>query len=115
MRRSQTIGLAWASPGMDCCQRTFLPASTSHVSGVAEESLTPPACGPRNCGQFAAVAPSTPAQFSRRRTQTVDSRRSRLGFMQDRSLRLRETVGDIDHVALGAVKTELRELAVLFG
>src|SRR6266508_6704653 len=91
MRLSQTIGLAWPRPGSGVCQRRFSPEATFHVTGAASAD-TPLAWGPRNCGQFVAVAPSNPAHVSKRTTQTGDSRWSRLGFMGERSLRLRETV-----------------------
>jgi hypothetical protein len=49
----------------------FFPEAASHVV-VAGESLTPLAAGPRNCGQFAALASFNPAQpTSRSERQSV--------------------------------------------
>src|SRR5688572_18129209 len=52
---SQTIGLAWESPGMPVFQSTLLDFSTSHVTGGFVPSATPDAFGPRNDGQFCAL------------------------------------------------------------
>ena len=41
------------------CHRTFSPFSTSQRVGATAFVSTPPACGPRNCGQLAAERSNT--------------------------------------------------------
>ena len=53
---AQTTGLACERPGMGVFQRTFCVFSNSQVMGGFVPSATPDAFGPRNEGQFCALA-----------------------------------------------------------
>src|SRR6187401_598331 len=77
---------------MAVLQRTFSPDAISHWIGAASDAM-PLACGPRNCGQFAAGALSNRAQSIRVTRPSGGSRWICLGFMEERIWRWDE-VGD---------------------
>src|SRR5690242_4731846 len=66
----QTMGLACDKPGIEVFQSRFCDFSASQVVGGFVPSATPDAFGPRNDGQFCALAVIA-ARAVRKRTERV--------------------------------------------